>query len=465
MKKYIIYIASFILLIAGQSCSDDLLDKNPPLDPTGSTIFASHQKIEENLLGIYGNAKKIIALRNHVYVEARGDDFINLSVNNQEGAFSYQMSVGLDDLDNTDTWTGIYAAINNANTFLEKLANSKSVAGADYDKYVAEAKFVRALCYYYLNQLYAQPYLLDSNAKSVPLRLKAENSTKNNNQARATVTEVYNQILDDLSDANLNALPDNQKDYDSVTRATKDAVRMLRMRCYMEQGLWQKAIIEGEAITGYTLPSDIATVFSTPYISDESIFSFPMAETNRGERQTAFAYYLYDGSRFIIDVNGGVYSKPNYSLTSDQRVSKLLGKVGTQTISKKFPDSQNYLDWIPVFRFAETKLNLSECYYRVARNSDAKTVLKEVRNRSIDPLVDPLDIDGLSGTDLFEAIDNERRTEFIGEAIRSFDIHRRGETFYKQKGTQKAITVSPTANGYVWPIPTIERVVNDLIED
>lgn len=76
-----------------------------------------------------------------------------------------------------------------------------------------------------------------------------------------------------------------------------------------------------------------------------------------------------------------------------------------------------------------------------------------------------IDISSLTGEALKTAIYNERRAEFIGEGIRSLDIHRRGEDFIKQGGTVKEIHITPATNGYIWPIPTIESSANKLIEE
>lgn len=463
MNKYIFtYLLAASTLLT--SCSD-FLDKEPALELTQKELFSDKAHIESNLLGVYSSAKDIIALRLFDFNEARGDEFINQSVNNNEAISSYEMSVGLTTIDNTETWTGLYEAINNANTFLEGLEEAKSIAGDDYAQYAAEAKFVRALAYYYLNDLYAQPYTLDKNAKSVPLRLTNGNSTTENDLARSTVSEVYAQILADLSDSNIAALPAETNTYDAVTRASQGAAHALRQRIYMEQEDWAKAISEGLAITGYSLESDVRTLYSSPYYTKESIFSFPMAETNKGGRQSAPVYYFYDGTRFVIDVTSGIYSKSGYALEADQRYAQLTGSVGTQKISTKFTDSSNYLDWTPIFRYAETLLNLAESYYAAGDEVNAKSYLLQVRRRAISAASDALDIDALTGNALKEAIYNERRAEFIGEAIRSLDIHRRGEDFVKQGGTVKEIKVTPTTNGYVWPIPTIERSANKLIED
>ncbi len=464
MKKNKIFTAGLLSLTLFASCADSL-DKEPPLDLTGKEIFADQQHIESNLLGLYGTAKSIVGLRLFDFNVARGDEFINQSVNNNEAIAAYEMTVGQTSIENTETWTTLYETINNVNTFLEGIEDAKAVAGSNYDQWVAEAKFVRALSYYYLNDLYAQPYSLDKTAKSVPLRLKSENNTGNNDLKRSTVTEVYAQIEDDLSDANIAHLPANANSYDAVTRASQGAAHILRQRIFMEQEQWDKAITEGLAITGYDLESDIQTLFSSPYITKESIFSFPMSETNRGTRQSAPAYYFYDGTRFVVDNTSGILSKEAYSLAADARVAKLTGKVGTQPISTKFKDSQNYLDWTPVFRYAEVLLNLAESYYENGDKTSARKYLSQVRRRSVKEADDVLDINSLSGDALKQAIYHERRAEFIGEGIRSLDIHRRGEDFVKQGGTVKEIRVTPSTNGYVWPIPTIERSANKLIED
>lgn len=454
----------FIGLALFSSCADDL-DKEPKLNLTDKEIFADSQHIESNLLGIYGSAKSIIGLRLFNFNVARGDEFINQSVNTNEAIASYEMTVGQTTSDNTETWTKLYQTINNANTFLEKINDAKEIAGDNYGKWVAEAKFVRALSYYYLNSLYAQPYLLNKDAKSVPLRLKSEDNTGNNNLKRSTVAEIDAQILEDLSDENINNLPAAAGTYDAVTRTTQGAAHVLRQRIYMEQGQWDKAIEEGLAVKGYSLEGDISNLFKSPFITNETIFSFPMSETNRGSRQSAPAYYFYDGTRFVIDYTSGILSKAGYSITNDARVKELTGKVGTQPISTKFKDSQNYLDWTPVFRYAEVLLNLAESYYQNGDEPSARKYLNEVRRRSVKESDDVIDISSLTREALKTAIYNERRAEFIGEGIRSLDIHRRGEDFIKQGGTVKEIHITPATNGYIWPIPTIESSANKLIEE
>lgn len=462
-------ILKYSLLAAGlltlASCSDNL-DQEPQTSLTQKSIFADQAHIESNLLGVYKSAKDIIPLYLLAANEARGEDFIDLSNNSLECYESYNMIVGLTSTDNTNVWRQLYLAINNANTFLADLDNAQEIAGQKYAQYKAEAKFVRALSYYYLNDLFAEPYKLDPNAKSVVLRLIPDNSTSGNDLAQSTVSEVYNQILSDLSDDDIAALPTATGTYDAETRATQAAAHVLRQRIYLEQEQWQKAIDEGNAVNGYSLEADPATNFESSTSTTENIFTWPMASTNRGGSLSAPAYFYRSGGDFIIDIKSGIYSKPAYSQASDKRISELTDYNATndQYLSKKFTDDQTYLDWVPEFRYAEVLLNNAEAYYNIGNEAQAKALLEQVRRRSINASDDILDLNSLSGTDLRDAIYNERRLEFLGEGIRSLDLHRRGDTIIKRAGTTQEIVTAPGTSGYVWPIPTSERSSNKLID-
>ena len=122
--------------------------------------------------------------------------------------------------------------------------------------------------------------------------------------------------------------------------------------------------------------------------------------------------------------------------------------------------SRNQSNDVPIFRYAETLLDLAECYANKAGGEAmAKSLLKQVRGRSVDAATDPLNIDNLSGDALKEAIYNEKRLEFIGEGIRGIDIMRRGEHFIKV-GENETINVGPSDEKYTWPIPQVELLLN-----
>ena len=133
--------------------------------------------------------------------------------------------------------------------------------------------------------------------------------------------------------------------------------------------------------------------------------------------------------------------------------------------SKKFADNASKQDWLPLIRFAETKLNLAECYANKADGTaQAKANLKDVRRRSISAADDVIDLDALSGGNLTSAIYNERRLEFICEGIRGIDIIRRGESFVK-KNSVVDLNIDPTNSYYIWPITNTEKQFNKTLND
>ena len=458
MKKFV--FVSIIIPVLLCSCDETFLDQEKPLVSTEAMIYTDAARTEMALFGLYGTLKgaDLFGGRTYIAFDVLGDDFINLDPNGVTLYNTYIMQVESTTQENLAAWAPAYLVINRANVFLESLEayNTAEVIGNDLAKrYIAEAKFVRALTYYYLVSMYSEPYKLNKAAKAIPLRLTAIKENGHSDKACATNAKIYETILSDLAD--ITALPNDAK---VKTRATQAAANMLKMRVYMAMENWPSAITAGEAITGYSLVDDVAAQWSAPFTTDESIYSFPHASTDRPGTQRAPWEYYYNGRILILDEVNGVMSYPNYSLAKDKRVDKLIDVDGKDDkILLKFPDR---LNWTPIFRFAETKLNLAECYAQNNRVEDARTALSDVRRRSIALADDPIDISTLSGADLLGAISLEKRLEFLGEGMRGLEIRRKGETFFKTGSLTGEVTVAPGSQFYYWPLPEDERVNNSL---
>ena len=116
-----------------------------------------------------------------------------------------------------DTWTDFYRAINTANTAISQ-APAVQMDSSLKAQRVAEARFLRALYYFDLVQMFG------------PLTLKLEpTTTATTEAARAPVDSVYEAIISDLKDAeaNLNYVA---KDYG---RATRGAAQHLLAKVYL----------------------------------------------------------------------------------------------------------------------------------------------------------------------------------------------------------------------------------------
>lgn len=475
MKNIFKFIAILTAVVTLGSCNKSFIEKDKPYSMIESMIYADANYIESALLGCYDVFKSsnpsFMGGLAYIVFDCRGEDIVNVSnpVTMQD---TYEMKVLGTTQENGRIWNYAYGTINTCNIFIDNLEkyNCAELLGEKvYKQYVAEAKFLRAYCYYVLVNLYSLPYVKNPKALAVPLRLTGLTSSGNNNCPASTISDVYEQILEDCIPADLLDAPATEN---GVTRASAAAAHMLRMRVYMAEEKWDEAITEGTAIKGYELVKDVTELYGKEtYKNKEMIFALPMS-TQPGDspntQMSCAEYFSKAATVAWLNTESGILSDANYNLAADARVSKLISTPNSDgyVFSLKFVDKAQKQDWIPVMRYAETLLNLAECYANKADGaSKAKAALKQVRSRAI-PTDDTIDVDSITASELSSAIYKERRLEFICEGIRGVDIIRRGESFVKKiESLQLDITATPTDGNYCWPIPDAELNYNKSLKE
>src|SRR5690554_3565714 len=94
---------------------------------------------------------------------------------------SYLPLLEYEGLDNTNInrigsiWTQFYLAIRNANLVIENAPIATSTSEADIKRYSAEAKFLRALSYFYMIPMWGKlPLVTESNYKEQNIPLSSE---------------------------------------------------------------------------------------------------------------------------------------------------------------------------------------------------------------------------------------------------------------------------------------------------
>lgn len=470
MKNIIKILAVLFVAVTLSSCSEKFIEKDKPYSMTEKVIFSDAGYIESALYGCYDVFKStnpsFMGGLAYVVFDSRGEDIVNISnpVTMQE---TYEMRVMSTATENGRIWNYAYGTINTCNIFIENLKKyecAKLIGDKLCAQYEAEAKFIRAYCYYVLANLYSLPYCINPEALAVPLRLTALTSSGNNDCPAATIKAVYEQIL---ADCIPDALVSAPATYDGVTRASAAAAHMLRMRIYMAMKDWDNAITEGKAVTGYSLDADVKNLYGKEtYKSAEMIFALPMTIQPGDTPNTQMScaeYFSKDATVCWLNTESGILADAAYSLAADKRISDLISEPDGNGYyySLKFPDKAQKLDWVPVMRYAETLLNLAECYANKSDATNARAALKQVRSRAI-PSGDTVNLDAMNSSDLLAAVIKERRLEFICEGIRGVDIIRRGENFVKKVGVLD-LNVAPNDNYYFWPIPASEINYNKTI--
>ncbi|MFD2569803.1 RagB/SusD family nutrient uptake outer membrane protein [Spirosoma soli] len=490
MNKKINYSLFFCLTLVGlSSCDRSLLNPIPQTTVLDASALSTPARVQNQLLSLYGALKdgNFYGGRYVIYGDIRGEDFINETSNLVTGSDVWGLNATNSATAVSTLWYFGYLTINKCNVFLDGMAASgTSVVSADAAaKYIAEAKFIRALTYYSLLQYYARPYADgNGNKPGLPLRLTGINSVGQSNLARSSVADVYAQVLKDLNEAEA-ALPATYTAAsDNTTRAHKNTAIALKTRVYLTMQNYANVVTEANKIVSATAPfkaptgvahqlqPDITTLF-TAYVNPESILSMPMTSTT-GDfpgTQNQLAYYYSPTT-----ANGGV-GNAEYSLNpkgiiadtswraTDKRRS-FIRQTGTTTIKNwltKYKAPSPYTDYVPVMRYSEVLLNLAEAKVRTTNSVDPQAValLNAVRNRS--DATKTYTVAGFaSPTDLINAILLERRIEFLGEGLRNNDLVRLLQPI-PAKGTVPA--KAPTEPNYIWPISATELALNNLATD
>lgn len=466
-------ILSLALTMSLSSCKEDFLEAIPELSLSDATVFTTPARVESQVIGLYGSAKSgaLFGGRYLIYNDIRAEEFVNRTTNSVTGYSTYQGNQDPSDTYIAGFWNQGYLTINRINLFLEGLAaNPTAVSTTLAANYAGEAKFLRALTYFSLVQFFAKPYVLDNGASpGLPLRLKGETSSANNNLARSTVAQIYEQVLKDLNEAE-NELPDN---YGTpllrTTRAHKNTAIALKTRVLLAKKDYAGVITESNKIVSadapfksanrvaHELQADVVSIYRSPYTSVESILSFPMAETNAPGTQNQLGYYFNAGNvEYFINTGAtGIYSNTQFRSTDDRKAKLTVPTtpVAAFPSSTKFSGVSPYIDFVPNIRYAEVLLNLAEAEAETGSQTRALALLQAIHERS-DKGYDfgTLDKDGL-----INAILTERRIELFAEGFRTNDILRRGQPI---NSFGAGAMIQPSETRYIFGIPLGEIQTN-----
>ncbi len=337
-------------------------------------------------------------------------------------------------------YTALYKSILSANNVIE---NSTNVTD------IAEAKFLRALSYFKLVQVFGD----------VPVNLSAAPSlTDSSILERQPATNVYNNvIIPDLKDA-IAAL-----DIEIVNgRASKYAAQGLLGKVYATMGDYSSAephlaaVVNGAAAAGISLKDNFSEVFgaANEVENSEIIFSSQIESSITDEYSFAsrfWNWFVGDDSKADFPVDPDLVAAFDESGANgggtDLRKAVTLDPLGTTAI--KFPKEGGLggeHDWIEL-RLADVILLYAETLNE--NGAPASTVLPlldDIRSRA--------GLTSLTGTittqaDVRQAILDERRLELAFEGQRWFDLVRTGSV-----DAEMGETIN--SNYHLFPIPISE---------
>ncbi|MCF8275009.1 MAG: RagB/SusD family nutrient uptake outer membrane protein [Flavobacteriaceae bacterium] len=450
MKKiYSLIILSILTLV---SCNqDEFLDKDPYDQVTTENLFKDLETFKAAVSGAYNS------FQDTYYYNSYFTMLPDVMSDNVQAI--YTVFTDIDKYETTSTnadakrvWDKMSLAIAQTSIVIRQ-AESLDF-GSDQEEatqLIGQMYVARALAYFDMQRMFAQPYNFtpDASHLGIPLVDESQVGIELISPARNTTAEVYAKIVADIQKG-ITLIGDETP---SVYLLNKNSAKALLARVYLYMENWVDANdMATEVIgSGYTLVSNSNYVASwTAESSTESIFSIVNTVTDNSST-SSMVYY---------------YGRPRFNATTDLFNALDAGDVRKSLIvSKKvlkYPAYATRDNNIPVIRLSEMYLIKAEALAEMNMDEDARDAVNEIRLRA-NLLATPY---SESGDELKDMIQDERRKELMFEGHRLFDLTRKKKSFTKYSTTSGIpIAIDYPNNLTILPIPQAEIDANDNISE
>ncbi len=464
-------ICLLLVLIVSASCENNL--KEVPLSFfEESNSFNSPADATSAINGVYNRLKGIYGLNMINLADLNGDE-CEVREENGTGTEIHKNLFNSGSSIFDQYYTSSYVLIDRANRVISNVP--KIVMDVKVrDQIVGEAKFIRALAYFNLVRAFGD----------VPLVTAVNNDVVNVKLPRDPQDKVYQQIIQDLLDAE-KVLPVKFTVDTEIGRATVGAAKSILAEVYLTRKDWANAAAKAKEVIDsktYSLVSDYRDlyipekengpehIFSIQYSCVLASYGSPMA--------VSFAIYF----TYPINLTGGTYQVvpafANSFVKGDYRkeVTVITEKKianGTVVQSRTGPHTDKYWDPLAcgessarnnftVTRYADVLLMYAEALNETGGpTAEAYNAINLVRARARKGATDTAlpDLAGLTQAQFRDAVLQERGWELSFEGHRRWDLLRTG----KYIDAMKAIGVNAENKHLLYPIPLQEIDVNPAL--
>ncbi|PVH26617.1 RagB/SusD family nutrient uptake outer membrane protein [Sphingobacterium corticibacter] len=452
MKKR--YIIPFLLLSLG-SCKQDFLNQEDPNAVTVENYFRTENDVRLAVNGIYQALRSgnNLGEGSALFSEERSDN-TGRDDNQSNAGEPFQFndfSILPSNSYLKSHWANMYDGISRSNTLLSRIDQVTFETEAMKGRYMAEAKFLRALMYFHMVRKFG-----DLPLSTVEITTKQQASELAFRQPESV---IYTQIVKDLTEALDSNLPNTQWEY-AVGRTSKAAINAILGQVYLTMGATmtenkqanlEKA--EQHLTTAYGMRTfgklteipyeqvfDVnqkmtckELIFQIQYLQGDQIYSSSIARNNQARGETI-------NSRFPSTGLGG---NVKMDLVKDYEAADTR-----KDFSIRFASSPQVNDWFItkyrdnsdaagsqgwggndfiLIRYADVMLLLAETKMHLGKDAEAIALLDEVRERAGLPSYAISSADANYSSKyptLKEAILHERRVELAFENHRWYDLIR-----------------------------------------
>lgn len=448
MKNTLLLIVT-IFLISG---CEKLIEPTPPnTQIVGPETFKDSASVQQNLAGMYIqfiSYSSFYTAPVSIYPGMSADELLYFGNANTSYSGFINNAIPSNDDNVNSIWSSNYAIIYVANDIIAGVGNTTSgaISPGFKNQAIGEARFLRAMCYFYLANYFGDVPLLtttDVGANAVAARTPAD--------------QVYAQIIEDLQFAESHLPASYALTGNARTRATKWAAKALLARVYLYRQQWQDAEKEATEVISnalFSLPGNLDQVFTSS--SQEAILQF----YNDLNGYTDYASTVLPNAVSQVPV---FYMTPELvgafeagDMRKEVWTASLNynGAVYTYPYKYKSLISGANAEYYTVLRLAEQYLIRAEAYARQDKLSEAKSDVDTIRSRAGLP-----ETTAATQEELLTAIAQENRIEFNCEwGHRWFDLKRTNKAD-EVLGALKPGTWKATA--VLYPIPQNQTRLNN----
>lgn len=466
-RNYIKILTLSAVLLA--ACEEDkFLEVTNKNELVAETFFTKLENFNTSLNGIYSATKSLDLFGQAFYIQTllalpHTSDYWNAQCRNEVTSGDWNVYLA---------WRGWYRVVSRANDLIENAPvyleeQSPDQAKRDeLDQILGQAHFLRAFAYFHMVRLWGEDtYANDSSKLAVPLHLKVPTTRDDMMKPRASVGQLYTQIVADFKKAE-DLLPFSWPE-DQIARVNKYAAKGFLGKVYLymnelteAQSYFEEIINSGEfdlvSFSEYDqmfqgkLEFSEETLFELNYGIDMqqniwenglgSGIALTLAPPGRGwSNCTPHGVNIF---RFGDDPRLGICTyAPEDSATTTEGNMEPVGasefnytghsfrKYVPQDYSVYSTNRNSDINYV-VMRLSDIYLMYAEILNSTGNDPLAAEYMNKVRRRAYgydpDTPVPEVDYTGLTGIQLRDSIREERFRELFAEGHRWYDITRWG---------------------------------------
>lgn len=486
------HIVLALCLLGGSSCSSDFLETVPTDAYSETTILSNVENAKSALNGIHRAMYAQYDTQNQagyssvmIYNDMLGEDLVNTAQGNGWwiGEYRWQNHRNVNGSSNFHVYRFFYKLISNANMILAQIddlpgddATRKQVKG--------EALAYRGMAHFWLVQFYANRYSASNKSMlGVPLMLTPTTAP----QPRATIDQVYQQVLIDLNEAEQLVVPKPNSGYNK-SHFTQSSVKGILSRVYLAMEDWSNAALKAnEARTAFEGTLMSSTQYKTGFsdaANPEWMWASIMIPDQTVYFYSYFAYMTYNFNSSNIRTNPKAINSTLYGKIAATDVRKWCWEPAPTaenfplplTTFLRFPfmnrkfavkDAGSSVGDIPNMRLSEMYLNEAEAKARAGASAEAQQILHEfvvVRDPAYTKST-------ATGDALINEIMTHRRVELWGEGFRFTDLKRlnlpldRENANHSSTITANLMSVPAGDNQWLFLFPQSEVNTNPFVAE